>query len=273
MQARVLFFDSGMGGLTVLTATRKLCPELELAYLFDNACFPYGDKSEDFLIRRVGKLLTLAYAALRPDLIVIACNTASTVALPTVRQQLNLPIVGVVPAIKPAAALSKRKIIGLLATPGTVKRQYTEELIENFAGDEKVLRIGTTKLVEIAEDKLQGKAPQLNEIALVLKPWLNLPPVERPDVVVLGCTHYPWLREEIATVLGPEVTLIDSGAAVARRVQSLLQNQVAPSHAVAAGSCALYCTKLDASLQARVAALAPWGISRIQLLPGINAQD
>ena len=272
MQARVLFFDSGVGGLTVLTATRERCPQLELSYLFDNACFPYGEKSEEFLITRVGMLLTTACRELKPDLMVIACNTASTVALPAVRKMLSVPIVGVVPAIKPAAAVSKRKIIGLLATPGTIKRHYTQDLIENFAAHEEVLRIGTTKLVEIAEAKLQGKKPDLKEIAAILAPWLSLPREKQPDVVVLGCTHYPWLREEISAVLGAAVTLIDSGDAVARRVESLLQNMTLPQRKLKSGSCAIYCTKLDDSLDARVQALAPWGIDSIHLLPGLNTK-
>ncbi len=290
---RVLFFDSGMGGLSVMAETKKLNPSLECCYLFDNACFPYGNKSESFLISRVSVLLAAACTSLQPDLIVIACNTASTVALPTVRHQIPLPVVGVVPAIKPAAALSKRRIIGLLATPGTVRRAYTDDLIAAYASDLKVLRLGTVGLVELAEKKLQGLELRQQEVEAELQPWLSLPAAERPDVVVLGCTHFPLIKAQLAKAFGPGVRLIDSGAAVARRVQSLLfpeaengrsaglsvhsehkvqavQNAFIAEAEVLFPACWLYCTRLDDSIARRAHELAGLNISGIGLLPGVE---
>lgn len=235
---KILFFDSGMGGLSVFKETFALNPHAAYYYLFDHECFPYGNKSEIFLRNRVTTLLQELSRLIEPDLIVIACNTASTTVLVKVREVFTLPIVGVVPAIKPAAAISKRRSIALLATPGTVARAYTDFLINEFAYDCKVLKIGTEALVRLAENSLLNACranttlrgsgwrfcskEQLEEI---LKPILVLPKAERPDTVVLGCTHFPLLREQIQSILGPDVTLVDSGGAIARRVQSLLKQQ------------------------------------------------
>ena len=270
---RVLFFDSGMGGLTVMAAVKARCPQLEYAYLFDNAAFPYGDKSEDFLIDRVDLLLKEGYSRLKPDLIVVACNTASTVVLPVLRHDLPVPIVGVVPAIKPAAKLSRRGIIGLLATPGTVKRAYTDHLIAQFAADVKVLRLGTTELVEEAERKLQGQTVNMKRLTAVLKPWTDLQEDLKPDMAVLGCTHFPLLKDEIGQILGQKCTLIDSGDAIARRVESLLdinhQSAVdgsAVKNQEKRSPCCVFCTKEDGSLPARELMLKSWGISKIEVL-------
>lgn len=262
---RVLFFDSGVGGLSVFAEVKKACPELAYDYLFDNACFPYGDKSEDFLIDRVEHLLTLASERFKPNLIVVACNTASTVALPEVRRRISLPIVGVVPAIKPAAKLTKKGIIGLLATPGTVKRQYTANLIHDFAHGVKVLSIGSGDLARIAELKLSGVKPDLAEIAGILSPWLNLPEADKPDVVVLGCTHYPLLRPELEKVLGPEITLVDSGMAIARRVVSLLGEENLHADGTA-GDCLGWCTARDELMAVRTQYLQRFGIFSLNVL-------
>lgn len=258
-----MFFDSGVGGLSVFAEVKKACPELSYDYLFDNACFPYGDKSEDFVIARVEQLLGAAADRFRPHLIVVACNTASTVALPYLRENITVPVVGVVPAIKPAARLSRRGIIGLLATPGTVKRQYTANLIHDFAGGTRVLCIGSADLARIAEDKLAGISPNMGEIQKILQPWLDLPAIERPDTVVLGCTHYPLLKAEIAAVLGPEVTLVDSGMAIARRVISLLGEENIHGDGTA-GTCLAWCTSA-AHGQRRTAYLSRFGIYSLNL--------
>jgi glutamate racemase len=133
--ATAIVFDSGVGGLSVFDCIAASLPGLGLLYVADNAYFPYGTKEESALVTRVRDLLVRLAARHRPDLIVIACNTASTVALPAVRNALSLPIVGTVPAIKPAAQISVARVIGLLGTPGTVRRQYTQALIEEFAAD------------------------------------------------------------------------------------------------------------------------------------------
>ena len=219
----VLFFDSGMGGLSVVASVKERLPNLHCHYLFDHAGFPYGEKQEDFLIERVGELLEQAVKLLNIKLIVVACNTASTIVLPHLRHEIKVPIVGVVPAIKPAAVLSKRKIIGLLATPGTIHRQYTQDLIDKFASDCKVLRIGSTKLVELAENYLATGFVDDEEVLKTVKEWVELDKKLQPDVVVLGCTHFPLLKQSLKKALG-EITLLDSGDAIGRRVANLIDD-------------------------------------------------
>lgn len=234
---KVLFFDSGVGGLSVYCDVMAEYPEIEPCFLFDNAFFPYGDKPSEFIRDRVTSLICRMTELYHFDMTVVACNTASTIALDALRSKISIPVVGVVPAIKPAARLTKKKIIGLLATPGTVARSYTHDLIRDFAFGTQVLSIGTTELVRIAEDKLAGLAVSLDEIAEVLAPWTELPERQMPDVIVLGCTHFPHLKNEIHEVM-PEAMLIDSGRAIGRRVKSLLsampQHEIANSEADAA---------------------------------------
>ncbi|MGF1693388.1 glutamate racemase [Photobacterium kagoshimensis] len=213
----VLIFDSGVGGLSVYQEIRAQLPNEHYIYAFDNAAFPYGELEESVLIARTLEIVSRLVRKHSVDLVVIACNTASTIVLPTLRTQLDIPVVGVVPAIKPAAALSEKKVIGLLATPATVKRRYTQELIAEFAKDCQVLMIGSTRLVEIAEQKLRGEAVSVAEIQEILLPWLD-----RVDGIVLGCTHFPLIKDEIQQVFSTPVQIIDSGKAIANRVKALL---------------------------------------------------
>ena len=217
---RILFFDSGVGGLSICQAVKKINPDVEPVYLFDNECFPYGEKSESFLIERVSDILDVAVKKFELSGIIVACNTASTVALPSLRNHISLPIIGVVPAIKPAALLSKKKIIALLATPGTINREYTDNLIANYASDCRVIKIGSARLARIAEDRLTCGNVDETEVAGILSPIINLNKNERPDVIVLGCTHYPFVADVIKRIL-PDCLLVDSGVAIGKRVDSL----------------------------------------------------
>ena len=171
---RVLIFDSGVGGLSVYQEIYAQLPNVQYIYAFDDAAFPYGELPEDELIARTRHIVSLLVERHCVDLVVVACNTASTIVLPTLRDVLAIPVVGVVPAIKPAAMLSERKVIGLLATPATVQREYTELLISQFASHCEVLRIGSTRLVEMAEQKLRGQAISIAELEKILKPWRNM---------------------------------------------------------------------------------------------------
>lgn len=218
----VLTFDSGVGGLSVAAEIRKLLPGLRLIYASDHAFLPYGDKTEAQLIDRVPALLSVLEARFLPEIVVIACNTASTVVLPAVREALKAQIVGTVPAIKPAAALTKSKVIGLLGTPGTVRRTYTQDLIDEFASDCVCVRHGSVELVTLAEAKLRGERVSLEAVRAAVAPLFAQAHGERIDVVVLACTHFPLLADELAAVSPPGVRFIDSGAAIARRVKTLL---------------------------------------------------
>ena len=218
---RVLIFDSGVGGLSVYEQIVKYNPTIKCHYLFDNAYFPYGELPRELLINRLTQLLA-NFMQLHPaDLIVIACNSASTVALDALRQHFTIPIVGVVPAIKPATLITVNNVIGLLATPGTIERAYTDTLISQFAADKTVLRIGSTQLVKLAEDKLIGKELDADSFKAILAPWLKNED-NMPDTLVLGCTHFPLLKEEISACFARPVHLVDSGQAIALRVKQLL---------------------------------------------------
>ena len=221
MAKNVLIFDSGVGGLSVYQEIQSLLPELQYTYVFDNAAFPYGELDSDVLIKRTSAIVEHFVLSDHVDIVVIACNTASTIVLPTLREMLSIPVVGVVPAIKPAALGSTKKCIGLLATPATVERDYTYELVEQFANGVEVVMMGSTRLVEMAEDKLRGEEPDLEELTFILKKWVGL-----VDSIVLGCTHFPLLKEEIQAVMGKDVKMVDSGFAIAKRVKSLLESEM-----------------------------------------------
>lgn len=218
MSQLILVFDSGIGGLSVLAEIRKLLPHHDYCYLFDNARLPYGELEEQELISGCVALIDQVVERTHAAIVVVACNTASTVVLPALRATLSIPVVGVVPAIKPAAQLSKSKRIGLLATPGTVKRHYTYELISQFADDCHVELFGSSELVLMAEQKIATGQLDMARLTQVLSPIVEAD----LDVLVLGCTHFPMLRDELQQVLGKGVTLLDSGEAIAKRVKTLL---------------------------------------------------
>jgi glutamate racemase len=155
----ILFFDSGVGGLSIVAPARAALPRAPFVYAADSAGFPYGIRDEAEIAARVPVLLGRLAERYRPRLIVIACNTASTIALPAVRAALDLPVVGTVPAIRPAAAISGTRTIGVLGTAATVRQRYVDDLAARFAGDCAVLRHGSAALVELAEAKLRGEAP------------------------------------------------------------------------------------------------------------------
>lgn len=215
----ILVFDSGVGGLSVLAALRERLPGCDYVFACDNAAFPYGTKAEPELVERVAQVVGGLVRHETPELVVIACNSASTVALPRLRERLAQPVIGVVPAIKPAALSSATKVIGLLGTPGTVNRRYTHQLIAEFAPDCRVVSLGSTRLVEIAELALRGVAPDVTELAAIIAPLFADPAL---DTLVLACTHFPLLAAELAAAAPRRVRWIDSGDAIARRAATLL---------------------------------------------------
>lgn len=221
----ILFFDSGVGGLSVLKATRTLLPNAPFVYAADSAGFPYGTKSEAELAERVPALLTLLAERFNPRLVTIACNTASTIALDHARAALDIPIVGTVPAIKPAAEQSKSRLIGVLGTAATVRQPYVDDLSERFAADCKIVRHGSPELVELAEAKLAGETIDPAAVAAAIAPMLEAGP--GMDVIVLACTHFPLLAEEIATA-APGIALIDGAEGIARRIAYLTKGQIWP---------------------------------------------
>ena len=222
----VLVFDSGVGGLSVYDEIRRLLPDLHYIYAFDNEAFPYGEKPQDFIVQRVVDIVTAVQQRHRLAVVVIACNTASTISLPALRERFDFPVVGVVPAVKPAAKLTRNGVVGVLATRATVERSYTHELIARFANDCHMLLLGSAELVELAEAKLQGETIPLSALQQIVRPWLKL--AEPPDTVVLGCTHFPLLAAELQQVLPDGTRLVDSGAAIARRTAWHIANLEKP---------------------------------------------
>ena len=229
----LLFFDSGVGGLSVLAATRKSLPQAPLVYVADTAGFPYGTRSELEIAARVPALLGRLAERYDPRLIVIACNTASTIALGAVRAALDVPIVGTVPAIKPAAELSKTRVIGVLGTEATVRQPYVDDLAARFAADCTVLRHGSAALVELVEDKLHGEPHALEDYRAAIAGLFDRPGGDRIDVVVNACTHFPLVEDELAQVVPHPVRFIDGAAGIARRIAHLTEGQewpVVPTH-------------------------------------------
>jgi glutamate racemase len=219
----VLVFDSGVGGLSVVDALRRANLALDIDYAADAAWLPYGLKSDEDLRARVPALLSAVSRQWRPDLVIIACNTASTIALDSVRAALAVPVVGVVPPIKPAAALTQSGVIGLLATPATIARAYTDKLIADFAPNARVIRVGSAELVAAAEAKARGEAAPRSPVEDAIASLFAGPDGARLDVVALACTHFPLLIEELAAAAPRACAWLDSGAAIARRVAGLLQ--------------------------------------------------
>lgn len=225
----LLIFDSGVGGLSVLAPIRALLPAAPILYVADSAGFPYGTRSSAEIAARVPALLGRLAERYDPALIVIACNTASTIALDAVRAALDLPIVGTVPAIKPAAALSKTRVIGVLGTDATVVQPYVDRLAAEFAADCTIVRHGSAELVELAEAKLRGEAADPAAYARALNGLLDRPGGEKVDTIVLACTHFPLVEEELAAAAPRPLRFVHGGDGIARRVRYLLGNRDWPA--------------------------------------------
>jgi glutamate racemase len=224
----ILFFDSGVGGLSVLQPTRALLPNAAIVYAADNAAYPYGQRTEAEIASRVPALLGRLVERFRPRLAVIACNTASTIALDHVRAALDLPVVGTVPAIKPAAEQSKTRVIGVLGTQATVRQPYVDDLAARFAADCTIVRHGSPELVDLGEAKLAGDAVSVDDVRAATQPMFEAANGKTIDTVVLACTHFPLLSEELQAAF-PDVAYVDGGAGIARRIAYLTREQPWPA--------------------------------------------
>lgn len=219
MTVNALIFDSGVGGFSVLQHIRKTVPGLSSYYLMDNQLFPYGIQPDDILIERIVELCQKVCRTEKIDLIVIACNTASTLALPALREALDIPVIGVVPAIKTAALQSRTKHIALLATPATIDRPYIDQLIQDHGQGCQFERIGSSELVKLAETFWFHGEMDLIHLNNILSPVIA---DNNIDQLILGCTHFPLVSQQIASLF-PHLTLVDSGDAIARRISFILQ--------------------------------------------------
>jgi glutamate racemase len=217
----ILVLDSGLGGLTVFREIAAVRPDADFLFVADDAGFPYGGLAEAALISRVVALMADLIATHRPDLVVIACNTASTLVLPVLRQKFQVPFVGTVPAIKPACMASVSRRVSVLGTEATVAREYTRALIRDYAGDCQVTLVGSKKLAGYAEDDIAGRPvgdPAIH--AEIARAFVD--DGKRTDTIVLACTHYPLLLDRLRRLSPWPVGFIDPAPAIARRVVDLL---------------------------------------------------
>ena len=252
----IIVFDSGLGGLSVFRELARTRPDARFVYAADDAGFPYGPRSEADLVGRVVAVMDALTARLAPDAVVIACNTASTLVLPALRARYAIPFIGTVPAIKPACERSLTRQVSVLATPGTVKRDYTQALIRDFAGDCQVTLVGSTDLARLAELALSGAEVPDEAFAAEIAPAFvregkGRESKARTDTVVLACTHYPLVLDRLQKVAPWPVRWVDPAAAIARRLSSLLgpvafASSPAPLRLFSTG------TPLDAALVERI---------------------
>ena len=221
----VLVFDSGIGGLSVLKALRDRLPDNRFLYVADDAAFPYGDWEEEALRDHIVARMADLIAAHRPAAVVIACNTASTLVLPPLRARFSIPFVGTVPAIKPAAEQTETGVIAVLATPGTMKRDYTRDLIQSFASSCHVRLVGSPELAGLAEARMRGEAIDRAAVLTQIAPCFLEVEGKRSDIVVLACTHYPFLADVFREISPWPVKWLDPAPAIARRLVNVLEGQ------------------------------------------------
>ncbi|MGX3022242.1 glutamate racemase [Ursidibacter sp. B-7004-1] len=262
MKPTILLYDSGMGGLTIYDAIRQSLPEAHYLYCFDNAYFPYSEKSEEILIERAKQIVQKITQIYPLDMVVVACNTASTVVLPALREKFPFHIVGTVPAIKPAAIISQTKTIGLLATKGTVSRTYVDDLISQYASECVVEKIGTTDLVEIVEYKQQTGKVDMQRLQKVIAQWQEHPTL---DTVILGCTHFPLVKQELQQLLPNVKFFIDPGNGIAKRVIALLENKIYQENNMEKVNQA-FCTAEIENFEVREKVMQSWGFKTLQVL-------
>lgn len=226
-QPPILVFDSGIGGLTVLRELRVAIPDRRFIYIADDAGFPYGDWEEGALTQRIVDMFGDLIETYRPQLAVIACNTASTLVMAPLRAAFDIPFVGTVPAIKPAAERSRSGLVSVLATPGTVKRDYTRGLITDFARDCDVTLVGSRQLARLAEAHIRGERVDFNELEAEVGACFVEKDDRRTDIVVLACTHYPFLANTLRKIAPWPVDWLDPAEAIARQAAKMLPD-IAP---------------------------------------------
>ena len=258
--APLLFFDSGVGGLSILEPARELLPRAPVIYAADSAFYPYGTKTEAEISARVPALLGRLVERYHPRLAVIACNTASTIALSVVRAALDIPVVGTVPAVKPAALGSRSRVIGVLGTQATVRQPYVDRLAQEFGADCVVLRHGSRELVDYAEAKLRGEVLDPAVPARALEGLFAQEGGDRMDVVVLACTHFPLVEGDLAAASPRPLIFMHGGEGIARRIDYLTQGQKWPERP--APGIAVF-TQLGPDTEALAPALRRFGLTEI----------
>ncbi|MCM2292243.1 glutamate racemase [Allorhizobium sp. BGMRC 0089] len=227
----VLVFDSGIGGLTVLREARVLMPERGFVYVADDAAFPYGDWEEAPLKERIVRLFATLLEEHQPEAVIIACNTAFTLAGAALRQAFpHMRFIGTVPAIKPAAERTRSGLVSVLATPGTVKRAYTHELIQSFATRCEVNLVGSPELARMAEAFLRGETLEDAAVLGEIAPCFQEKDGQKTDIIVLACTHYPFLANLFRRLAPWPVDWLDPAEAIARQARRLVPLEMDTDH-------------------------------------------
>jgi glutamate racemase len=260
----ILVFDSGVGGLTVHAELRRARPDARFIYAADDAGFPYGRLDEGAVVARVVAVMDRLVEAHAPDLVVVACNTASTLVLPSLRAAHAIPFVGTVPAVKPASERTRSGMFSVLATPGTVRRDYTQALVHTYAYHRDVTLVGAPGLAALAEAALRGESVADAAFAAEAAPAFVERDGRRTDTVVLACTHYPLVADRLAAVAPWPVAWIDPAPAIARRAASLLPP---PADGAAAGAGRAVFTGPDEDAAALARVLAPFGLADVAVAP------
>ncbi len=218
----ILIFDSGIGGLSILREARAVIPDHQFVYAADEEGFPYGDREESTLAERIESIFEKLIATYQPELAIVACNTASTIILPRLRSRFDIDIVGTVPAIKPAAERTRTGMISVLGTPGTIHRPYLHALIRQHAAHCSVELVGSARLAQMAEDYLQQQTVDYTALSQEIAPCFKQSSRSSTDIVILGCTHYPFLANQMRKIAPWPVDWLDPAEAIAQRALSLV---------------------------------------------------
>ena len=258
----IIVFDSGLGGLTVYREVASALPDARYLYVADDAFFPYGSQEEAALIARVLELMGELIAVHRPELVIVACNTASTLVLPQLRARFQVPFIGTVPAIKPACAASLSKRVSVLGTQATIAREYTRALIRDFANGADITLVGSGQLAALAEVQLRGERVDDDAVARELAPCFVDEGGRRTDTVVLACTHYPLLLDRFTRLAPWPVRFIDPASAIARRALELIGT---PPSAPARAKAQILFTSGREPSPTLAAALAGFGLGEVTL--------
>ena len=262
----ILAFDSGIGGLGIVRAIQALAPDICIDYLADTAIFPYGEQDDDFLIERIVSLLSQAIRRLQPQVVVVACNTASTLALEALRAAWpDMPFVGCVPPIRWAARITQTKVIGLLATRATVRRPYLSRLHALYAPECTLIAHAAPGLAGCAELAFRGQDVSDSTLLREIEGLFVHPDSNRLDVVGLGCTHYTFVLDRLRALSPPGLTWLDPAPAVARHTCNLLAHLPQKAHA---HPCAWFTALPDD--QALFTHLKPYRFSAAALWEGVN---
>ncbi|XBC43292.1 MAG: glutamate racemase [Buchnera aphidicola (Meitanaphis flavogallis)] len=224
MKCNVLIFDSGLGGLSIYQKIKNCFPNVNYIYACDNNAFPYGEKKELFIIKRCSKIINIISKNIDITAVILACNTASITSLLTLKNNFHFPIIGIIPNIEKSVKVTKNKIIGLLATKTTIRHCNIQNKILSYYPSITIKTLYNKELVVMAEKKLKYNFLEIKNIKNILQPWLITPQI--PDTIILGCTHFHFLKNEIKSLFFKNVKVIDSNIVIPPKLYKILKNSM-----------------------------------------------